>query len=519
MTSALISDENNNITSLVQKESSFLNTNKNNSQYLNLSVEELTNEINDRKKKIMEYHDKNKVLKKELTNILEKLNTLSNQNKEQLKEMNENEIQNLLSNKQTEYLILKNNNRQLKNEYNTLFKKGKITSVNQIIDMLSNEKINIQKIKNENRDIKKEISKSETEKYKQQNKILKIKNNHLTVKIISNFSDKLNKYLQMKNNFISSLNKSNNIIKDNKQELNKLEKLIQNKKKLIEKNEKINNKINEEISIIKNDLSGTVEEIVQRCIDDNVQIYSLINNKNISCNTHKSISTCDKNTGFDEPRKNCSISSNVSIVHCSLNKKNNDNSKSNSVKNKIRLYPSIYRNKSQSFITDKVNLHENSNYNIYNNLKSINELISENDIINNRINERKNNNTNRITNKSTSCSNIKKVNIIKNCNSLSMDLKNLDYKQVDENMYLKILNKKKYYVDENERIDFNIKEIKKTFNTKYNNTSNIINANIIKLNEIKALNINLQEEITKLQQLMKEIQSNNNIKKTEETKK
>ena len=236
MTSALISDENNNITSLVQKESSFLNTNKNNSQYLNLSVEELTNEINDRKKKIMEYHDKNKVLKKELTNILEKLNTLSNQNKEQLKEMNENEIQNLLSNKQTEYLILKNNNRQLKNEYNTLFKKGKITSVNQIIDMLSNEKINIQKIKNENRDIKKEISKSETEKYKQQNKILKIKNNHLTVKIISNFSDKLNKYLQMKNNFISSLNKSNNIIKDNKQELNKLEKLIQNKKKLIEKN-------------------------------------------------------------------------------------------------------------------------------------------------------------------------------------------------------------------------------------------------------------------------------------------
>ena len=86
-------------------------------------------------------------------------------------------------------------------------------------------------------------------------------------------------------------------------------------------------------------------------------------------------------------------------------------------------------------------------------------------------------------------------------------------------MYLRILNKKKYYVDENERIDFNINEIKKTFNAKYNHTSNLINANIVKLNDIKKLNLNIQEEINKLQQLKKEIELDQNIKKNEESKK
>jgi hypothetical protein len=392
------------------------------------------------------------------------------------------------------------------------------------IDILSDDKIIIQRLKNENRDIKKEISKNETQKYKQQNKILKIKNNHLKTKTITNFTDKLNKYLQIKSNFKTSLNKANNVINDNKQEFDRLEKLVENKKKMIEKNKKINNKINEEINIIKNDLSGTVEEIIQRCIDDNVLIYSLTNkNNNSHINTNKSMSALDINNGFDDINKNSPISSNVSIIHCSSlknNKNNNNNNNQNRiVKNKMKLYPSIYRNKSQSFITDKVNLNPNIKDNLNTNLEKINELILENEVMNNKINERKNHFTNKLNYKSSLTNNIKILNITKIKNSRSMDLKNIDYKQVDEDMYLRILNKKKYYVDENERIDFNIKEIKKTFNAKYNHTSNIINSNIVKLNDIKKLNLNIQEEISKLQQLKKEIELDQNIKKKEESKK
>ena len=231
MNSIITFDENNNNSSSNQKESNSLNSNKNNSQYSNLSNDEIINEINERKNKIMEYHKKNKVLKKELTNILEKLNILSAQNKEKLNDMNENEIQYKLSNKKSEYINIKSYNMQLIKEYNELFKKEKIISENQIIDILSNDKLIIQRLKNENRDIKKEISKNETQKYKQQNKILKIKNNHLKTKTITNFSDKLNKYLQIKSNFITSLNKANNVINDNKQEFDRLEELVENKKK------------------------------------------------------------------------------------------------------------------------------------------------------------------------------------------------------------------------------------------------------------------------------------------------
>ena len=99
-----------------------------------------------------------------------------------------------------------------------------------------------------------------------------------------------------------------------------------------------------------------------------------------------------------------------------------------------------------------------------------------------------------------------------------MDFSNISYNQVDEEIYKKLQDKKKYFLDESERIDNNIKEIKKVFFTKNNKITNTLKSNITKLNDIKIVNMKIEEEINKLRNLMQEIESNNNIK-NEESKK
>ena len=76
-------------------------------------------------------------------------------------------------------------------------------------------------------------------------------------------------------------------------------------------------------------------------------------------------------------------------------------------------------------------------------------------------------------------------------------------------MYQKLLNRKNNFLKEKERIDFNMKEIQKIFSSKYNKINNCLKENLNKLNDIKINNKNLQEEINKLQQLVKEIQTKN----------
>jgi len=476
---------------------------KNSSNLINSTNEEIIKETNKIKTKIIELHNTNKVLKKELINILEKLNLLSFQNKEQIIQINnkENNLQNAINNKKKDYFIIKNYNSKLKMEYDSLLIKSKNIPDNKISDILSNNKINILKLENENKEIKKEIDKNEILKIQQQNKVMKINNDNLKVKSISFYNEKLHKYLQIKNNFINSINNSKKVINDNIQELNKLENMIQKKIKIISKNEKISNKINEEIKIIKTDLSGKVEEIEQKCINNNVLIFSLLNKNNKKVKNKK-----QENTIIDDinVNNNSRISSNIFLVNSpSLNKKN---------KNCKNAYPSIHRNNSQPFITDKIpNNLNNFNYN----LNQINDLISsENSMNKNEMNKNifinRYKKLNNLYNKSFSNSDIIKLKDqlkFKNYNIFSLDLSNINYDEVDEEIYQKLQDKKRYILEENERMDFNIKEINKTFASKYNKVNNCLKNNIAKLNDIKIVNSNIQEEINQLQQLLKEIKN------------
>ena len=210
---------------------------QNYSKYINLSDEEILKEINNKKKKIIEYHNTNKDLKIELTNILKNINLFYQKNNNLLKDNNQNEynLQNKLDIKKNDFIISKKYNSALKKQYMTLIDKAKDISENKIIDILFSHKLNIQKLQKENKEIQKEIIKNESQKIRQQNKVTKIRYNDLKIKSLSNYNEKLYKYMNIKTNFINKIDNSNKIIKDNIQEFNKLENLIQSKKKYFQK--------------------------------------------------------------------------------------------------------------------------------------------------------------------------------------------------------------------------------------------------------------------------------------------
>ena len=83
------------------------------SKYINLTKEEILEKINEKKKKIIEYYNTNKSLKNELTNILEKLNSFTNDNKNEFYS-HENSLKDKLNNKKIEYMKNKSDNTRLK---------------------------------------------------------------------------------------------------------------------------------------------------------------------------------------------------------------------------------------------------------------------------------------------------------------------------------------------------------------------------------------------------------------------
>ena len=135
------------------------------STYESLTKDEIIEKINDKKKKIIEYHNINKSLKKELCEILDKLNTFS---KNYLLEQspNKNNLQIKLNNKKKEFVNNKSNNSLLKNEYNMLLKRTREISGKKLSNLITEKKIFVDKLKHENFELKKEINKNQSESAK-----------------------------------------------------------------------------------------------------------------------------------------------------------------------------------------------------------------------------------------------------------------------------------------------------------------------------------------------------------------
>jgi len=489
MQSLSLLNENNDFNDLIStKEQKEKNEQTN---YMNLSNEEIIEKINDKKKNIIEYFNINKSLKKELTDILEKLNIFSKtcQNKISL---NEKDLLAILNNKKLEYIKYKTNNTILKDEYNTLLKRMKEISENNLSNIITEKRMNIEKLKEENFEIKKEIIKSQSENVKKQNKVIKLKNTNLYLQNLDLYSFKLKKYLDAKNKCIKAFNMTSKMIREKMKEVNNLENVINIKNKIYSKNETIFNKIKEDLNRIKIDLSDVIEEINKKNINQDILIINNIIQKtedsthentmnNININTINKCSnifiTKSPIFNYNSPKKIC----NNRIINTNKN---------------IKLKPILRKNNSSSNIQFNIpNIFSNYNLSNYNpNLKRISLLHSNKSTMDN------NNYQNTLTG-----NNEQKIIQKKNINCFSYDFTKIKFKEIDDEVYHNLLNRKENYMEESERISKNIKETNKAFIFKYNKIVNNLKKNINKLNEIKIINTGVKNEIKKLQDLMKRI--------------
>ena len=493
MQSLSLLNENNDFNDLIstneQKEKNEL------SNYMNLSSEEIIEKINDKKKNIIEYLNINKSLKKELTDILEKLNAFSKtcQNKISI---NEKDLLAMLNNKKLEYIKFETNNTVLKDEYNTLLKSMKEISENNLSNIIIEKRMSIDKLKEENFEIKKEIIKSQSDNVKKQNKVIKLRNTNLYLQNLDLYSFKLKKYLDGKNKCIKAFNMTSKMIKEKMKEVNNIENIINIKNKIYSKNETVFNKIKEDLNRIKIDLSDVIEEINKKSINQDILIINnmiqktedsthenTMNNININTLNKRSNIFITKSPifNYDNPKKICNnriINTNKSIKLKPILRKNNSSS------NIQFNNPYIFSN------------HNLSNYNP--NLKRISLLYSNKSTIDN------NNYENTLTG-----NNEQKIIPKKNVNCFSCDFTKLRFKETDDEAYHNLLNRKENYMEESDRLSKNIKETNRAFIVKYNKIVNNLKKNINKLNEIKIINTGVQNEIKKLQDLMKRIKEEN----------
>ena len=456
------------------------------SKYENLTKEEITEKINDNKKKIIEYHNINKTLKNELTGILEKLNSLSIKDKKQLNS-SENNLQEILNNKKMEYIKNKTNNSMLKDEYNILLTRMKEISEKNLSNLISDKRLYIEKLKEENFGIKKEIIKNQSETAKTQNEVIKIRNNNLYLKNLDLYSYKLKRYLDEKNKYFKFFNMKNRLLKEKLKEINTLESIIKIKDKIFSKNEIVFNKLKDDLNRVKNDLSEAIDELDKKNINEDILIINNILQKNedsTNANTSNLNITNNNINIINRGSPDIFITKSSSLKN--IHHKNICNYKIKS--NNIKLKPILIKNNSSSLLlSNALNKSKDDSNSCSSNLRQI------------YINDRTSSTLNTVEKR-------EKLFLKKNVNCFSFDFRKIKYKDMDDEIYHNLLNKKENYKEESERISQNIKEINKAFVIKYNKILNSLKQNINKLNDIKIINNGLQTEIKKLQDLMNEIQ-------------
>ena len=470
------------------KSNNLINSNiKNEQQNLeDLTKEDIKEKLNDKKKKIIEYHNMNKSLKIELTKILEKLNNLSKNYISEIYPIQYN-LQTKLNNKKKEYVKYKTNNSMLKMEYNMLLKKHREISAKKLSNIITEKKIFVDKIKQENSEINKEIKKKEIESAQTQNEVINMKNNNIYIHNLDSCCYKLKKFLDNKNKYIKAFNSTKKMIKEKMKEVNNIENNMKLKHNIYSKKEKAFNKIKEDLNKIKTDLVEVTEELNKKNINDNILIFNSISQKNESTSNTNVTNNCPLNSQI-----------NIYITKCPVNNHksaSNYNTIFNYSKNKdkVKLKPILNKSKSVSLIKNRMSYNNrlNSDLNNYNTNLNKKNLYFHNKFKTNEIS----------TNSSIT---------MNNC--LSNDLMKIKYIDTDDQAYHNLLSKRENYLEESERLSKNINQAHRNFSFKNKKMLHHLQINIKELNDIKIANNELKKEINKLQDLIQKFKVENKKK-------
>ena len=495
-------------------------------KYHNLSIKELHILLLQKNDDLIKLNEEKEKSKKTLNNLIAKLNNTISSNSEFLYDdiIDDELILNLKK-------IKEDKKRQLENskKINNLFKEQLLKINNKI---LYNEKVKkkynlidnkIDNLKKKNKFLKKEINEIKSKKVIQDKELEIISDNKKYPLKIKIKTEEMNNFSSQKHDYFSKLSMSmkslDNIIK----EIKRFDEMY-NKSIKEDTDENIVKKINFWMKLIKSDLSGDNNEILNRIENEQSQFLNEIKNRNetiINNSNYNTIgnetntitnSAYNNNTEESFPKKQImkmiylKIAKNKIIINknksSSLLYSNYNKSANNSI-NKRKIPSPV---NSDYNLDDKKTLFKKLNYlkfksppigmkiilrninNLENNYKGNNFLISE------EINESVEANTYNLNNKYM---NLNSINNNSNNQELNYILSK-DYNEISDSEYRELLNKKEQYLESNLRLEKNINDIKKTKNKKISNILRVVKENENNLENIKKQNSLIEKEINNL---------------------
>ena len=426
-------------------------------KYEDLSVEKLKKLLDEKNENLLKLNQNKEDSKSKLNNLLKEINkTITDNSKILYKENPDPEIiynlQKEIENKKKELKIKKSINHTFKCQYKAMNSK--------FLQKNPNEKENgeekISNLKKVNKKLQFNINKYKDDTVSKKQKIEENKDFPNEVKIKS---EEIRKLTSHKNECYSKIKMSIKSLENLIKEISHLEEMSQ-KKYEKEGDENLNNKINYWIDIIRSDLSGNQEEIIDK-IDKNETNFIKEINKIDSQNNNKKA----KSTSFDENQKeiNLELSYNLKQVN---------------IKNRL-LNSNVLKNNYKGIFGKFNYLKFHPTMNNKTKLTKINNNIKNNSIT---LEDTKN----------------YRSKILNDIDSIIEK----DYEDTTDTEFRELLDKKSQYLETNVRLERNIREIEKTKKSKILSISYTVQENEKKLNELKEQNDLLEQEIMNLQQLM-----------------
>ena len=479
-----VSESSGDIMKKINEEANKLNTivDKNDlkifSKYEDLNEEQLKSLINEKNDTLIKLNSKKEESKEQLNSLLKEINQTITDNAEILYKENIDQetivyLRNEIEIKKKELKYAKGINHSTKTQYNAL--NNKLNNKTDDINGKDNE-TQINNLKNENKKLQLDIRKYKDDSVTNKIEVKKITDNIVYPNKIKEKSDEIrnltNSKLEYYNKIKMSIKSLDNVIT----EISHLEDIAKKKE---EKDENLNNKIKYWVDLIRSDLNGTQDEIVERIEKDNSNFIKEINKTEEKNNINRLQSPtirANKDSNY-----NIRKSSDLNLLY---KKNNNINPKS---------------------ILGKYNYLKQRQNSSYNNKYKLNKIyFSSEEIKNNKL---------------------------KNNDNAKVDVDKIiqkDYEDTTDSEYRELLDKRTKYLETNVRLEKNIKEIEKTKKSKMLNISMTVQENEKRLKELKAQNDLLEKEINNLynlyqltidkERLKLEIKEKEKKKKIEENK-
>ena len=453
------SQEDSNIMNKINEEAEKIDNNIDNAslnylnKYINLSINELQKEIIQKNENLISLHEEKEQSKNKLNDIVKSLNELVVKNSELLYQKEQDPY--LLQ--QLERVVeLRKRDLTSSKKINNTFKLQYKSMSERIENLLSPEKIEtfegeIDSLRKENSDINSKIKILKDNNLENAKKIEGLKDNKKFSDKIKSYSDEIKSLGNKKHEYFTKINLNKRSLENVIREKDVLLKLY-NANIKEDSDEIIVSKINFWLDLIKNDLEGTQDEIMEKVETDNSKVIKEMD-KRVSKNNNK-------NPLYLPP---LNINNNIERARSSSNEKRKINNNINNTNISQSIHKGIF-----------------SKYSV--------------------LKER------------TKTKNLPRYMQNKTEDNKVSDI-NTDYESTNDNDYRDLLNKKNEYVNMINRLEETIKEVQKTSSRKNKNVFNTVNDNSKKLDLLKKQNSLIKTEIEELEKILLLCQEEVRIKK------